>query len=152
MVPQGGVDRVPRGAGLGRHHGALLAQQTVHQARLPYVRPPHDGHLDQVFGVLFGRLWQQSNDTVEQVAAALSDDGRDRLWVAEAELVERVVRVVLGHVVGLVRGNHDAVAVVTQQLGDLMILRVNAELRVYHEHDHVGLLDGLVDLLPHRLV
>ena len=93
-----GVDRVAGGARQVVDDGAVVADEPVEQRRLADVGTAHDGDTGDVvlvaasvpaaLGLDFGRLGQQRDDGVEEVARLAAVKGVDRDGIAEAELRE----------------------------------------------------------------
>ncbi len=75
---------------------------------------------------------------------------RDRMRRAEAELEELGQERRLGHALGLVGGEDDALARAAQVAGDVVVVRRRSGAHVDDEDDRVGLGDRLLCLARHH--
>ena len=144
------VDRVARRAGRLAHDGALLFRERVEEARLADVRPPddRDARVGGLYGL--GRLGGQFlDDRVEEVAGPGPLQRGDGVQIAEAERIELGGLRLAAPRVGLVGDEHHGFAAAAQAVGDLVLDRDDAGLRVDDEEDHVGLVDGRLGLPAH---
>ena len=141
-----GVDGVARRAGNVGHDRAVGAQDAVEQRRLTGIGAADDGDVQRV-GELIGDLvlflGKQGHDIVEQVARAMTMQGRERRWLADAEGIELPDAVVLAiGVVELVYQQKDRLVGALEHAGDRLVLFGDAGAAVDHKQDDGGLLGG----------
>src|SRR2546422_11527696 len=98
-----------------------LAEQTVHEARLPHVGTADDGDADLRFVVRVARVGQERYHAIQQLSGALPHRGGDRERITQAELVEREVARLVGQLVRLVRDHDQRAASPAEVLGDLQV-------------------------------
>ncbi len=151
-----GVDGVAGGARDGADDGALLAQQAVEQAGFAGIGLADDGNLDRVF--FFSFLWldwrQLGNQGVQQVAGAGAVQGRDRVWLSHAKLVELQRQVAAGRAVGFVDHQQDRrhptaillPLLLAQDLRYFLVGGGDAAFRLGQEQHGIRLFDGQLGL------
>ncbi len=145
-----GVDRVPRCSGQLGHDGAPGAHERVQEARFTDVRPAddRDARVVRRLGLVDRR--QRGDDRVEEVARPGPLERRHRVHLTETELVElRGLRLAAPRV-ALVRDDERRLAAAPQLVGDVVLDRQDARLRVHDEEHEVGLGDREIGLLAHR--
>ena len=133
-----------------------FAHQRVDERGLADVGTADDGQLDAVIvrafldGLFLDRRRQVLQRQLDQVDDAIAVRCRNRIRLAQAQFVELGHGGAGSHALGLVdRQQHALLAGFAQQLGDLVVMGVEAGSRVHQEHDHVGLGDGLPGLARH---
>ena len=141
-----GVDGVARGAGNVGHDRAVGAQDAVEQRGLTGVGAADDGHVQRIgelIGDLVLLLGQQGHDVVEQVARAMTMQGRERRGLADAERIELPDAVVLAiGVVELVHQQKDRLVAALEHASDRLVLLGDAGAAVDHKQDDGGFLGG----------
>ena len=140
------VDGVARGSGNVGHDGAVGAQDAVEQRGLTGVGAADDGDVQRV-GELIGDLvlflGKQGHDVVEQVARAMTVQGRERRGLTDAERIELPDAVVLAiGVVELVYQQKDRLVAALEHAGDRLVLLGDAGAAVDHKQDDGGFLGG----------
>ena len=117
---------------------------------MPTFGPPQDGDADGLVSDLGRPLARKPrHDLVEQVSRSVAVQRRDRHRVAQPQPVELERLVVPRRIVDLVGRQDHRLAGAAEDVGDLLVSRRDAGLRVHHEDDEVGLLDGAAGLLGH---
>ena len=149
------VDRIARRAGQVGHDHALVAEDRVQQRRLADVRAAEDRDADRIVGSLHASGSRKLvDDHVEEVAAAVPVQRRNRPRFAEAEAVEVERKALLRGVVDLVRDQQYGFARAAKDVGDLLVSGRHSRARIDHEKHEVGLAHGLLRLrgdgLRHR--
>ncbi len=135
------VDAVARRPRDLAHDRALGADERVEEARLSDVGAADDGHARVGRLGFLHRRGQLLGDRVEEIAGADPLDRRDRERRAQAELVELRGLRLAAPGVGLVRDEEHGLSATAEQVGDVVLDRKDAALRVDDEQDHVGLPD-----------
>ena len=140
------VDGVARGAGNVGHDGAVGAQDAVEQRGLTGVGAADDGHVQRI-GELIGDLVlflrKQGHDIIEQVARAMTMQGRERRGLADAERIELPDVVVLAiGVVELVHQQKDRLVAALEHAGNRLVLLGDTGAAVDHKQDDGGFLGG----------
>ena len=147
------VDRVARRARLVEGDDPLLAEQRVHQRRLADVRAADDRDLDPAVGVallLAGRVGgHQRQRVLDHRLHVVAVRRRDRMRLAQPQLVEIGGRALGRQALGLVHRQHHRAPRAAQQVGDRLVLQRQSLPRVGEEDHRVGLGDGLARLLRH---
>ena len=156
-------DRVARRPRLVESDQPLLAEPGIDERRLADVRTAGDREPDRCGGVRRGiavfrlgavRRWSVTERRLERGFGerddALPMRRRDRLRLAEAELEELGQERRLGHALGLVGSEHDALARAAQVAGDVVVVRRRSGAHVDDEDDRVGLGDRLLCLARHQ--
>ena len=151
LVLDGGVHRVPGGAGNVRDDAAVLPCHLVHQGGLAHVGLTDDSHLDDVaLVVVLHVLGQDVADTVQQIAGAVAMDRGHHHRVAQAQVVELVeLRRGLAYGVALVDAQHHRHPAFQQDVGHVRVCGGDAGADVRDEDDGAGGVDGDLGLLPH---
>ena len=149
-----GVDGVARGAGNVGHDRAVGAQDAVEQRGLTGVGAADDGHVQRIgelIGDLVLLLGQQGHDVVEQVARAMTMQGRERRGLADTERIEFPDAVVLAiGVVELVHQQKDRLVAALEHASDRFVLLGDAGAAVDHKQDDGGFLGGGEGLVADR--
>ena len=141
-----GVDGVARRAGNVGHDRAVGAQDAVEQRGLAGVGAADDGHVQRI-GELVGDLVlflrKQGHDIVEQVARAMTMQGRERRGLTDAERIELPDAVVLAiGVVELVHQQKDRLVAALEHASDRLVLLGDAGAAIDHKQDDGGFLGG----------
>ena len=141
-----GVDGIARGAGDVGHDGAVGAQDAVEQRGLTGVGAADNGHVQRI-GELVGDLVlflrKQGHDIVEQVARAMTMQGRERRGLTDAERIELPDAVVLAiGVVELVHQQKDRLVAALEHASDRLVLLGDAGAAIDHKQDDGGFLGG----------
>ena len=141
-----GIDGVARRAGDVGHDGAIGTQDAVEQRRLAGVGSADDGDVEcvgELVGDLVLLLGQQRHDVIEQVARAMTVEGRERRGLTDAERIELPDVVVLAiGVVELVHQQKDWLVAALEHAGDRLVLLGDAGAAVDHKQDDGGFLGG----------
>ena len=140
------VDRVPRGAGLGRDDRTLIAEQPVQQRGLADVRPSDDR---QPRARRPGRRGAERRQHGDDRLEAPGVGGRHGEQAVDAGGVEVGEQALAGRRVDLVHDECDRLAAASQQSDEVPLLREETGRGVEHAHHAVGLGDGAERLLPH---
>jgi hypothetical protein len=127
---------------------ALLAQEPVQDRGLPDVGTAHDrDRCPGIVGVPVRELREPGYEDLEEVPRPPSVQGRQRYGITETEAMEDGCGRFISGVVDLVGGNDDRLVGAPEDLGDLEIVLDGTQLRVDHQHDHIGSFDGDLGLL-----
>ena len=140
------VDAVAGGAGLGRHQQPLGAEQAVDQGRLAGVRASDHRQADRIRELLFPslrRCRQQRRGQRRHPRTAL---GAERVQFGRAQFGEFRGRGGRGRAVDLVDRHRHRLADAAQPGMQFAVGRDAALAGVRHQHQAVGLADGLLGL------
>ena len=141
------IDAVARGARNLGHDVAVLADESVDDARLTGVRTSHDGEAGNVVvHNLLGLLGQRSDHNIEQDARSATCGSADALGVAQSELVELGGLVGLTAVVDLVGHKDHGQLGAAKNGGHVLIPIGEARLHIHEEEHEVGLLGSHLHL------
>jgi hypothetical protein len=147
-------------AGRARHverDHALFAHQGIDQRGLAHVGTADDGQLDAVivlslFECVFlgGRLGQVLERQLDQVNDAIAVRRGNRIRLTQPELMELGNGAAGAHAFRLVhRQQHALLPGLAQQLGDFVVMGIDARTGINQEHHDIGLGDGLPGLAGH---
>ena len=141
-----GVDGIARRAGNVGNDRAVGAQDAVEQRGLTGVGAADDGHVQRIgelVGDLILFLRKQGHDIVEQVARAVTVQGRERRGLADAEGIELPDAVVFAiGVVELVHQQKDRLVAALEHAGDRLVLLGDAGAAIDHKQNDGCFLGG----------
>lgn len=111
VTDEGRVDRIPRGAGKIRYHGALLPQNAVDQAGFADVGAPDNGDLNRVrfFFHAASLLGKVTDHFVKQIAQPQHVGRRDRKRLSQPQGIKIIDRIVHARMIHLVDNQDDGV-------------------------------------------
>ncbi len=117
---------------------------------LPTLGRPIDGNGDAV--LLHDSLAEieVGADSVQQVAGAVTVDGRDGQDLVETQVIELVDSMGgLAGLIALVDGQNDRLVAAAQHVGNVLVRGGQAVAHVHYHDDAVGSIDGDLCLLAH---